>query len=113
MDTIYLNNIDNRDFHLKDCWIDPPKITNKNREILKVEFDPIYNSCLDKMRYGKLWTHFSVNELLEYAKFKLKRGALLYNGTEETLLNIEKSKDDVSDTINILMMILLKIESDY
>ena len=112
MDIIQLDNlIDSRDFHLKDCWIDPP-ITNKNRETLKVEFDPIYNSCLDKMRYGKLWTHFSVNELLEYAKFKLKRGVLLYNGTEETLLNIEKSKDDISDTINILMMVLLKMESD-
>ena len=65
------------------------------------EFDTVFSQCKDNLRYGKLWEEFTVEELIGYARFKAKRGNLLYNKWKKTHDEFfcKKSQDDIQDVI--------------
>ncbi len=55
-------------------------------------FNDIFRESREKCRYGSLWGHFTVEELVDYARFKAKRGMLI------------KKDDDLMDAANVLLM---------
>ena len=65
--------------------------------------EDLYAKCLEKMRYGDLWKEFTVEELMEYARIKLKRGNILRKRNQ-----LDKFEDDVLDAANIALCAILK-----
>ena len=69
-------------------------------------FDYIIDKCREKMRYDNLWSEFTFDELIDYARIKAHRGQILYNKGM-----IDKAEDDILDSVNILFCSVLKIHS--
>lgn len=68
-----------------------------------MHYEELLDKCKEKMRYGDLWTEFTVQELLDYARIKAKRGELLRKRGQ-----LDKFEDDLMDAANILLCAVLK-----
>ena len=79
------------------------------------ELEELYQLSKDKVRYGNLWSDFTLEELVEYSRIKAKRGMLLYEGG---VRQREKGRDrqpvnaidDLLDAANLAIMAAKKIQ---
>ena len=77
---------------------------------LREDKDPIqylWDECKSKMRYGDLTPKFDLNELLSYSQIKLKRGIILLENDM-----IEKGRDDLLDSVNIILRSVQKLDKN-
>lgn len=72
---------------------------------MDTEIERLFMQCRAKVRYGNLWSAFTVQELVDYARIKAKRGWLLYDSGQ-----CDNAKDDLLDAANIAIMAARKIE---
>ena len=75
------------------------------------ELDHLYQQCKDKIRYGKLWSSFDVDELIAYSRIKAKRAGILL-GTDfmSDSQRIASAIDDLLDSANLAIMAAKRIE---
>ncbi len=75
------------------------------------ELDHLYQQCKDKVRYGKLWSSFDVDELIAYSRIKSKRaGILLDTHFMSDTQRIASAIDDLLDSANLAIMAAKRIE---
>jgi len=83
------------------------------------ELEHLYQQCKDKVRYGNLWSSFTVAELIEYSRIKAKRGGIIFSADSGHVMKsdymtekkrIESSIDDLLDAANLCIMAAKRIE---
>ena len=79
------------------------------------DLDELFKACKDKIRYGNLWSDFTLEELVEYSRIKAKRGKLLYEGgVRQRAKGRDRQPinaiDDLLDAANLAIMAAKKIQ---